>query len=223
MTTSNDITTSNQHEGFSPYLILSPEEYEEMLEETALTAALTPVERAIDDAAKFCGSYSRLPTLLEYMGACDDSSWLRLLGRHWFDCDNISEHIDELEKSPLLSGGVKTQPDMMTPKELAALDAMPDTFRIYRGCYRENKWGLSWTTDLRTAMRFPFLTRYRSEGQSILVTAEVKKANVIALKLDRNESEIITKRPKHISTRCLWWDWFDGRMLVHANGDIAFM
>lgn len=73
---------------------------------------------------------------------------------------------------------------------------------VYRGCYKDNKWGLSWTLSRELAKGFPMLWRYRQNGQQpLLVTARARKENVIALKTDRGESEVITWRPKHISTR----------------------
>lgn len=62
---------------------------------------------------------------------------------------------------------------------------------------------MSWSTDKATAERFPTLTRYRQDGQPLLVTARVAKDRVIALKHDRAEAEIIALRPAHVSTRYL--------------------
>ena len=130
----------------------------------------------------------------------DDADWLGLLGQEWSGFDNIGHHIDDLFESPLWSrqGAI---PEMMTPAEQASFDALPGVITVYRGCYKANKWGFSWSLSEDTAAQFPSLNRYRQRNQALLVKATVRKQNIIALKLDREESEIIAWRPKHVSTR----------------------
>lgn len=146
-----------------------------------------------------CSSYERLPALLKLWGFMDESDWLTVLGQYWSCCDNIAEHVDGLWDSPI---GMRAYPirEMMDEDELAVYENLPDEIIVYRGCYKRNKWGLSWTLEESVARKFPFLTRYyKPEQQAILVKAIAKKSSVIAIKLDRNESELITCRPKHIS------------------------
>jgi hypothetical protein len=91
---------------------------------------------------------------------------------------------------------------MMTYEERDQLEALPDVVTIYRGCYQNNKHGLSWSLSKEIAEKFPLLNRYwRPTEQPYLVTAKVNKDDIIALKNDRGESEVITYRPKHFSTR----------------------
>lgn len=150
----------------------------------------------------FCDSYSRLPTLLDISWRLDDRDFLRILGEEWSSFDNIGHHIYDLWDTPF--GRVRNAPflEMMTPEELDFYNAQPELVTIYRGCYKINKWGLSWTLSKDTAENFPTLNRYRrANDQALLVTATAFKKDIIALKLDRDESEIITWRPKHVSTR----------------------
>lgn len=148
-----------------------------------------------------CDSYSRLPTILRMAERMDERDLFRVLGEVWSLCDNISEWADELFYQAFRSWPPKgAYRDMMTPDEQAAYDALPDYVTIYRGCYKANKWGLSWSLSKEIAEKFPIYHRYRQEGQPLVVTARAKKRNIIAIKLDRNESEIITWRPKHLST-----------------------
>ena len=88
----------------------------------------------------------------------------------------------------------------MTAKERKVYAALPDKVTVYRGCYKDNKWGLSWSLDRDVAAKFPRLHRYKQDGQPILVRAIADKAYIAAVKLDREESEIITSRPRHVST-----------------------
>jgi hypothetical protein len=82
---------------------------------------------------------------------------------------------------------------MMTEAERAALAALPETVTIYRGAdHGVNEAGFCWSIDRHVAERFPFYLRYRAQ-RPVLVTATLKRTNVTALKLDREEAEIITK------------------------------
>lgn len=71
---------------------------------------------------------------------------------------------------------------------------------MYRGCYKTNKRGFSWSLEREVAARSPFLYRYRQDDQALLVRATVAKRDIVALKHDREEAEVICWRPKHIAT-----------------------
>lgn len=136
----------------------------------------------------FENSYSRMGQALNLKGLLPLCDWLKLMGKNWSCCDNVSAHLPRLKralpkKRPLF--------DMMDGAEIAAYNALPDVVRIYRGCSERNKAGVSWTLDRDVATRFPFYERYRSRSP-LLITATVRKDQIIAVKLDRNESEIIT-------------------------------
>lgn len=53
-----------------------------------------------------------------------------------------------------------------------------------------NQDGLSWTLNREIAISFPFLNRYRTD-QPMLLTATVSRDRIAALKLDRDEQEVI--------------------------------
>jgi len=160
-------------------------------------------EEAIERLA-FCDSKSRLPALLGFHWRMNGADFLRLLGEEWSGFDNITHFIDDLWDTAFgwcqQAGVIRA---MMTLDEQAAYDALPDVVTVYRGCYKPNKWGLSWSLSKEVAESFPSYSRYRQEGQPLLVTAKAEKRNVIAVKLDRDEAEVITWRPKHVSTRYL--------------------
>lgn len=151
-----------------------------------------------------CNSYTRLPTLLEMEWMLDEKDFLRLLGKWWSSFDNIGLYADGLWDTSAFMGWDHNGPvrDMMTAEELKAHNALPDVVTIYRGCYQINKWGWSWSLSKEVAEKFPSYLRYcRPNEQPLLVTAKVLKRLILAVKLDRGESEIITWRPKHVSTR----------------------
>lgn len=159
-----------------------------------------------DEANKelaICNSYERLPILLDMTWQLSKTDFVRLLGEWWSSCDNISEYSEELEDLEVFldMGYYGTLHEMMTPEEVEAWEALPEIVTIYRGCYDINKWGWSWSLSKDVAKKFPTYHRYRRPGeQALLVTARVSKGRIVAVKLDRGEQEIITWRPKHLST-----------------------
>lgn len=155
------------------------------------------------EALRLCNSFNRLPTLINIAGRMEWWGWLRLLGEEWSVCDNIGKNADRLlDETPFADLAERPQGRelLMDADEQAALAALPDEVTVFRGCYASNKWGLSWSLDRDLAAKFPTLNRYTQDGQAFLVKARVRKADIIALKLDRGEAEIIALRPKHIST-----------------------
>jgi hypothetical protein len=79
---------------------------------------------------------------------------------------------------------------MMTSEERWQLDALRDQITIHRGCGPRNEFGYSWTLDRSIAEAFPFKRRYTTEYPTLL-TMTIRKDRVAALKLGRNEQEIV--------------------------------
>ena len=154
------------------------------------------------DHVKSANSYTRLSKVLELSWRMEEADWFALLGEEWSTCDNIGLAIDDFIDTPF--GDTRFEPElgvaMMTAGERAALEALPDQLTVYRGCYQNNKWGLSWSLKPEIAAEFPFLHRYQQDDQALLVRATISKGDVVALKADRGEFEIICWRPKHVST-----------------------
>jgi hypothetical protein len=120
------------------------------------------------------------------------SDRLVVLGKLWTACDNIGVHRSDLVEllQEELENPLTTIPQLMSRKEKAAFDALPEQATIYRGCGHRNRDGLSWSISREIAMRFPFMRRYETD-HPILLTATVSKHRIAALKLDRNEEEAI--------------------------------
>ena len=140
----------------------------------------------------YCGSYSRMHTIIRLWlkRRLSKGDTLTVLGERWSDCDDVGRHADMLRI--FLPDG--PAPEMMTEPERAALAALPESVTIYRGADRGvNEQGLSWSLERAVAARFPFLDRYRAK-RPVLVTATVQREHIIALKFDREEAEVITKR-----------------------------
>jgi hypothetical protein len=144
-------------------------------------------------------SYSRMSAVLALRPRMRHHDWLTVLGEAWPSCDNIRNHLTELRtllgsKGPLLP--------MMTEEERAVYHNFPDRVTIYRGCSAGRLTGASWTLDEHVARKFPFLARYRA-ADPVLVTATVRKLNILAVLLGCEEQEIVTFKARRVSVERL--------------------
>jgi hypothetical protein len=121
-------------------------------------------------------------------GPLEYRDWLTLLGEEWTGFDNLRDYLPALKRLLGTKGPVR---EMMSAEENEAYDALPDTVKCYRGCGASVLTGASWSLDKEVANSFPFTLRYRA-ASPVVVTASVKKNRILALKLGREESEIIT-------------------------------
>lgn len=164
-------------------------------------------DETLDKKLQFADSYTRMGVLIDHFEVFD-TDWFQQLGEWWCNCDNIAAYRDDLVKIfSLTRKCTKTSKidPMMTSEELAAFDALPDEIEIYRGCYANNKNGLSWSLDAEVARTFPFLNRYRQrDAEALLLKATVKKKDVVAIKLEREEAEIITAKAKVFDTTAIY-------------------
>jgi hypothetical protein len=139
-----------------------------------------------------CGSHEKLDAILHLHGQVDLTHWLRLLGEFWSAIDTNETHTETLVWifREWLDNPGTVIPQLMSRRERAAFRAPPDQIIIYRGCGLRNKTGLSWSMRRQIAERFPFHQRYYAD-QPRLLTAQIPKRRAAAIKLDRNEEEII--------------------------------
>lgn len=163
--------------------------------EAAITAGLNSesIDFALaDEAAALCTSFTRLPYLLNlYKRFGSNQSWWKLFGEWWSMCDNFCEHYDHVNK--IFSIASRDQTNLlMNDQEKRFLDALPNEVNIFRGTAKGSRTGFSWTLDKNVAMRFPTLNRYRTNCP-VLRSASIRKELILAIKLDRDESEVIVK------------------------------
>ena len=150
------------------------------------------------EALQYADSFNRMTIMIGLSWRMESPDWLVLLGEYWSSCDNISEHAWHLQDTPfgeLIEDPIGLRDAMMTPEERAKLALLPERVTIFRGCYANNKRGFSWSLDKGVATKFPSLHRYQQNGQALLVRATIARDQVLALKLDREEIEIIAYRP----------------------------
>ena len=80
--------------------------------------------------------------------------------------------------------------DHLEPPARAFYNALPAIIPVWRGCERGRERGLYWTTDRSVAEGFAEGKRC-SNKRPTLVQAQIPKAHVFAVFVDRQESEII--------------------------------
>lgn len=135
------------------------------------------------------GSFNRARVLLEHFDIVEPAEWFIVAGHEWSCCDRIGLHRRAFAQI-LRSASRRELNLMMTVQERAALAKMPREILVYRGCYRNNRRGLSWSLDRDIAQGFPSLARFAQDGQARLLTGVARKSRAV-LKLDREEEEII--------------------------------
>lgn len=117
--------------------------------------------------------------------------WKTLAGI-WTDSENIYQNLDEWRE--LWETKRPAKPYAMMPKEKARLAALPDTFTVYRGISHPfPDAGLSWTLDKARARWFAERYAHRAKDARVRV-GTVRKADVHALFLGRNETEIVASQ-----------------------------
>jgi len=145
-------------------------------------------------------SYARMGALLLARRHMQWQVFYKALGLIWTISDDLVRHKHVLHR--VFANSTRCQLDlMMGPKEKIALNNMPETIIIYRGCYPNNRSGLSWSTDKEIAAGFTLQNRYQQQGQPrLLLEARIRRGHAI-LMLERNEQEIIaTKIMRPIKT-----------------------
>jgi hypothetical protein len=89
--------------------------------------------------------------------------------------------------------------EYMSPENKAFFKSLPKIVTIYRGTQRPGRHvGVCWTTD--KAMAEWFARRNGHCGKPVLMTGRVRKRNIIACIVDRDESEVLVF-PKHVRGR----------------------
>ena len=139
-------------------------------------------------------SSSRIGGLLNVAEATDmePEDWISLLGECWSSFDSIGPHQDELYDAvvSMVADPHVIIPALMDEDEHRAFDALPNAITVYRGCGPKNRNGFSWSLDEEIARNFPRGPRYW-QPEPLLLTLTIPKSRAAALKLDRQEKEII--------------------------------
>ena len=170
---------------------------------------------------RYADSYSRMGAVLDVFDRFPDRrpECFTLLGQEWSGCDNISSHLVRLRRL-LRHANREELHCMMDDDERSTWERLSETITVYRGCYHNNKKGLSWSLSQDVASGFPNLIRYWQPGTPLLLAGFVDKNDVV-LKLDRNEEEIIAPVVSHVRATRLLKDPTGGVPILTAAAQAA--
>ncbi len=127
---------------------------------------------------------------------CEFEDGYRFMGEMWSRFETTCLLSDMVSFN---DGGYRQ--DFMTIEEYAVYDALPELLRVWRGCGHAGAvLGRSWTTSRQVAEMFAHYSvgprraafgLVRKGDLPLLASAVVRKRNVFAVKLDRQEHEVI--------------------------------
>lgn len=142
------------------------------------------------DLRRRFGRPDRLAELIEAAHLYEGADWLWALGDLWQGLEGIGMYQYEiLEQLFYRLDNIDTViPELMDKEERTAFESLPDEFVIYRGCRPLNVRGFSWSLNREVALKFAY--RFETEVP-MLLTARIPKTRAAALKLGREEQEII--------------------------------
>lgn len=133
------------------------------------------------------------------------AQYWRILRTLWSELEVMMPDRKQWEN---LLGRAEPQPEhFMSKKERRLLGELPATLTVFRGFgHSGGEVGFSWTLNRATAVKFGYyacgsrrhyLTRYGGSRPFIAV-ARVRKLDVFAYLIDRDEAEIIVRKPEAV-------------------------
>lgn len=134
----------------------------------------------------------RLEKFTEIADDLSDTEYWELLGSIWSDSENLWQYAPWLRH--LLNSPRPGRENMMDDSEREFLKTLPDEFVVYRGHQVVNRLGYSWTLSYYRAKWFAQRFEKKKVG---VVAGTVKKKDVVAVLLGRNEFEIVC-HPQHL-------------------------
>jgi hypothetical protein len=124
--------------------------------------------------------------LIEEFGVSGKQLW-PVVGEVWCDTENVRHYFNFWRK--IWSMDDADRPLVMSDEERAALALLPERFEIWRGVNHEDAVrGYSWTLNRERATWY---AHRRFKGLPLLAIGSVKKADVLAHFLGRDEAEIV--------------------------------
>lgn len=152
------------------------------------------LRQASSNARRFRGTDGSLGRVLALGPRMKRKDWLTLLGDHWPACGHTWLHVEGLRHR---LGPAGPHLPMMDSDEKAAYAALPQHLMVFRGCSSRYLDGASWSLDPDVAREFG--TDTHSVPDPVLLTAIVRKQDVLALKGCDVEQEVITFRSRRVA------------------------
>jgi hypothetical protein len=146
-------------------------------------------------------SEKRGAEMLPLVSNAAPETFLKIFFAVWPNCDRTSA-ADNASLLRLLAIAKASSPvsavAYLSDANRAFWQTLPTSITVFRGCSRCRVDSLSWTTDKEVAKGFARGHRAIVVGDPVLVTANVKKDDVLAVFTDRRECEVICVRPPKI-------------------------
>lgn len=130
----------------------------------------------------------RLYAFQEISYKLEDDEYWKLLSDIWTDTENMWQNLDEWVECLNEDREGQTE-NFMDETERKTLASLPEKVRIFRGTLEGNAPGLSWTLDRKRAEWFA--RRLARGNKPVLISAWVRRDDIIAYLSARNEDEII--------------------------------
>lgn len=128
----------------------------------------------------------RMEKLCELQHDMTDDQYWKTLGWVWTDSENLWQYNIILRS--MLNAERPGREKMMNEEEHEFLANLPEFFAVYRGHHGRNRLGFSWSLSHGKALWFA--NRFDQKRRGVL-RATVKKQDVIAVLLGRNEYEVV--------------------------------
>ena len=126
----------------------------------------------------------------------EKKEFAQLLGLCWIQTEAPNQDVNVSQKEFVEMFQEASAEDLMNLDERRKLAELPDELTVYRGVTEKNKdniLAMSWTMKQKTAEWFA----NRFEGRGKVYQAKVRKEDILAVFLGRNESEVIID-PKNL-------------------------
>lgn len=137
--------------------------------------------------------HERLRALLLLARHFDTPHYWKAVGNVWTHNESLFQDLDLLDE--LWSGAGHHDASMrhlaMSRDDRERFRTLPETLTVWRGCYRKNLAGWSWTLDRDQALFFS--TRYVPDGRPLIAEAEVSRQDVLAFFGGGGEEEVVIR------------------------------
>jgi len=128
----------------------------------------------------------RIDAFIKVADKMSDRCYWETLAVIWSDTENGWQNLSEWQR--LFDSDRPERRYLMDTFDFQAYSNLPDVVTVYRGCQKnQNENGLSWTLDKEKAQFFA----KRLGKKGIVLEKSVKKNQIVAVLLGRNEQEVI--------------------------------
>jgi hypothetical protein len=155
------------------------------------TGCAAKIIEAINKALLWENSTSRLSVMLKLLANAPAEVFWPVFLVNWPVCDETWNQRNALRSLSRKKAVLAPAVDYYDSDARTFFDSLPNVVTIYRGCSR-NRWrGISWTTDEDVAASFAHGHRSIPVPDPVIITADIPREWILAVSVDRDESEVI--------------------------------